>query len=448
MLKIRVFVDDSNSYTFLESEGLIEAFSMDKGMGAEISAPVSPVTAGEVNLQFSNLFSEFNITNTDSVYSNLKNGQKIIISNFISEEEEKDLFTGYIVDFDAPTSSQTQSCMMRAVDPLQRVLSTPVVTSDLQVERDLTIPTYLGILFAACGLGETGFEIDGALSERVLDFSLLSGSTVGDQLNEICVAGDCYIYCDGTGVVKVVSKEIKGESEYTFSRTDNDYYLTSSTYGLSLAASYKSLKIAYKAPKLSEVKLLYSGNIICPEGEFTLNPVLFETSNVYEIDSIKLKLPSDSNVRITSFSATPSSITLSVNNPSTELEVPIEVFGKVVETADTFAVRDLGAEEVDQTLEIASILLQKQSDAEWVAERVYKRAMKKVPFITATVEVSDFPVTLGTVVTVNDSDVSLLYTGYVYSIDLDYDGGGYAFYTLGIKALDDNEEEEVVSDEL
>lgn len=434
-IKVEIKVDDALTYTFLEEEGLIEGFSLSRSMDDDISAICANVICGEVNISFSNLFNEFNVLLGSSPYSQLKNGQELKVYS-ISENGTYTLFSGYIVDFTAPTSTSTQSCNVRAVDRLHALLNSDLTANEnIQVEKNKTFFEYITALFAAYGVVGDDLEIDEDLRQIILDFSILSGKTLSEQLNELCKATDSYIYVNRVGRVIVKCKSITGVSVKTYTRTDNDNYLVSSEYGYSLFSSYNSLKVGYIAAKVSEVKsLLTIGNQVVQPGENILNNFDLGISNLYELDSIKIISSSDTT--ISSISSTASSISLTLTNPTTEDDiVEIEVFGKTIETADAYVIKSIESEETEQSLEVKSLLVQSKAYAEGLAEKLYIRASEPIPYIKAEVEVQDFPIDLGYIVTILDEEAELEYVGYIHSIEVEYDGQGFSYFTLGIKAL-------------
>lgn len=442
-IKVEIKVDDTLTYTFLEEDNLIEGFSLTRAMDDDISALCANILCGEVNLALSNLFNEFNILNPTAPYSQIKNGQELKVYS-ISENGTYTLFTGKIVDFTAPTSTTTQSCNVRAVDRLHALLNSDMtVNENMQVEKSQTFFEYITRLFSAYGVVGEDLEIDDDLKQIILDFSLLAGKSLAEQLNEICKAVDAYIYVNRVGRVIVKCKSITGVSVKTYTRTDNDNYLVSSEYGYSLFSSYNSLKVGYVAAKVSDVQnLLTIGNQVVQSGENVFNNFDLGVTNLYELDSIKIISASDT--AITSLSATASTISFTLNNPTTEDDiVEIEVFGKTVDTADAYVMKSVETEQTEQSLEVKSVLVQSKAYAEGLAEKLYIRASEPIPYIKAEVEVKDFPIDLGYIIAISDSDADMEYIGYIHSIDVEYDGQGYSYFTLGVKRL----YQEVVDDE-
>jgi hypothetical protein len=434
-IKVEIKVDDALTYTFMEEDGLIEGFDMRRSMDDDISALSANVIAGEVNLTFSNLFNEFNILVNSSPFAQLKNGQELKVYS-VSENGTYTLFTGNIVDFVAPTSTDTQSCNVRAVDRLHALLNSDMTMNDsLQVEKTQTFFEYITRLFAAYGVVGEDLEIDEDLRQIILDFSLLAGKSLAEQLNEICKATDSYIYVNRVGRVIVKCKSVTGVSVKTYTREDPNNYLTTTEYGYSLFSSYNSLKVGYVAAKVSEVKsLLVIGEQAVQSGDNVFNNFDLGVTNLYELDS--LKIISASDTILSSLSATASSISFTLTNPTTEDDiVDIEVFGRTVDTADAYVVKSVETEQTEHSLEVKSLLVQSKAYAEGLAEKLYIRASEPIPYIKAEVEIKDFPVDLGYIVTISDSEAEIDYIGYIHSIDVEYDGQGYSYFTLGVKRL-------------
>lgn len=432
-IKVDIKVSADLTYTFIEEDNLIEGFGLSRKMDSNISALCGEIECGEVNLTLSNLFNEFNILSTAAVYSQIKNGQELKIYS-ITDAGTYTLFTGYIVDFIAPTSTDTQSCNVRAVDRLHALLNTDItVKTELQVEKGLTLSAYFSKLFGAYGLTAEDYELDTDLEQIILDYALVVGKSLSEQLNEVCKAVDCYIYVNRVGRIIVKAKTITGTAVKTYTRDDGS--LISSEYGYSLFSSCNALKVGYVAAMVSEVKsiLVVDSQSVQP-GDNIFDNFELGISNLYELDSIRVT--SQSDTVLTSLSATASTISFVLNNPTdAEDIVSIEVYGKTVETADAFVVKSVDTEQTEQSIEVKSLLVQQREYAEKLAEKLYVRASQPIPYITAEVEVVDFAVDLGYIVSVVDSEADFTYTGYIHSIDIEYDGQGYAFYTLGIRAL-------------
>ena len=431
MIKIEIKVDETLTYTFLEEDNLIEGFALKRQMDDDLTALNGAVECAEITCTLNNLYNEFNITSNTSPYSKLKNGLEV--KAYSVSDITNNLFTGYLVDFVAPTDTDTQSCNLRAVDRLHILLNKEMVFN-LQIERKISLFDYILRLFGANGVSPEEIEIDTDLSNIALDYTLLNGRVLSEQLNEICKATDAYIYVDKTGKIKVKSKNITGTTPIkTFSRADHS--LISTEYGTSLFSSYNKLKVGYITTKLSEVKEVLSiGGLSVQVGENVLDAYELKVDNLYELDNIKIT--STSNTYITELSATSSTITMHLNNPSSEEDIiDIVVYGKTIETADAFIERSVDSEKTDQSIEIKSILVQKKAYAEDLLGRLYNRAIEPIPYIKAEVEVIDFGVDLGYIVQVVDNEAEIDYMGYVHSIDIEYDGQGYSYYNLGIKAL-------------
>lgn len=440
MLKVEIKVNAETTYTFLEEENLIEGFSLTRKMDSDISSLVAEIEAGEVNLTLSNLFNEFNVLSENAPYKGLKNGQELKVYN-----DENLLFTGFVVDFVAPTSTNAQSCNLRAVDRLQMLLNNDIsAKSEIQINENMNFFEYFTTLFNAYGVLSSEIEIDANLEQITLNYTILNGKTLSEQLNEACKATDAYLYVNNMGKIILKSKSITGTPTMTFSRESDDHYLMSSEYGYGLFSSYNALKVGYTTTKLSDVQNILSvGDLSVSAGETTFENYALGISNLYELDNIKIT--SDSDSTITSISATASTISCTINNPTTSDDIiSIDIYGKTIETADAFLTYELGSAAVNQSLEVSSILVQNKAYAEGLALKLYDRAMQPIPYIRADVEIINFGLDLGTIVCIEDSEAEITYTGYVHTIEVEYDGNGYSFYSLGIKALN---EEEVSEDE-
>lgn len=432
MIKIDIKVDDTLTYSFLEEDNLIEGFSLKRQMDDDLTALNGAVECAEINCTLNNLYNEFNITSSTYPYSQLKNGLEV--KAYSVSDTTNNLFTGYLVDFAAPTDTDTQSCNIRAVDRLHILLNKETKTNfSLQIERKINLFDYITRLFASYGVTADELKIDTSLSNIILDYTLLNGKKLSEQLNEICKAVECYIFVSKTGIITIKSKKITGTPVKTFTRQDNS--LISSEYGTSLFSSYNSLKVGYVSTKLSEVKeVLNVGSLVVSAGLTDLATYELSVDNLYELDNIKIT--SNLNTHITQLSATSSTITLQLNNPSQEEDtIDIVVYGKTIERTDAFITKSVDTEQTEQGLEVTSILVQNKAYAEDLMGSLYNRAIEPIPYIKAEVEVVDFGVDLGYIVQIVDNEAELDYIGYVHSIDIEYDGQGYSYYNLGVKAL-------------
>ena len=148
------------------------------------------------------------------------------------------------------------------------------------------------------------------------------------------------------------------------------------------------------AAKVSEVQsLLAIGGQAVQSGDNEFNNFDLGITNLYELDNIKVISTSDTI--LSSLSATASTISFILNNPTDNEDiVDIEVFGKTVETADAYVVKVVETEQTEQSLEVKSLLVQSKVYAEGLADKLYIRASEPSPYIKAEVEIKDFPVDL------------------------------------------------------
>jgi len=166
-IKVEIKVDDTLTYTFLEEDNLIEGFSLNRAMDDDIGALCANIVCGEVNIALSNLFNEFNVLSTTAPYSQIKNGQELKVYS-ISDNGTYTLFTGKIVDFTAPTSTNTQLCNVRAVDRLHALLNADITANEnLQVEKSMDLFEYISLLFSSYGVLQDEFEIDEDLEQII-----------------------------------------------------------------------------------------------------------------------------------------------------------------------------------------------------------------------------------------------------------------------------------------
>ena len=440
-IKIEIKVDETTTYTILEEDNLIQGLSIIRKMDSDITALNSDIECGEVNVQLSNLFNEFNPILSTAPYSQIKNGQEVKIYS-ITELGTYTLFTGYIVDFVAPTSTNTQSCNFRVVDRLHSLLNADISTNtEIQIETNINLFDFISILFSSYDVLPDEVEIDEDLKQIILDYSILNGKTLAEQLNEICKAVDAYIYVNRVGRIIIKTKDITGVAVKTFTREDNDNYLKTTEYGYSLFSSYNKLKVGYVSTKKSDTKnILNIDNQVLQAGLNEINNFDLGVSNLYELDSVKLTSSSDSIVE--EVAATSSTISIKIYNPSQDEDiVSIEVYGKTIESASAFIVKSVETEEIEHSLEVSSVLVQNKAYADGLAEKLYNRVLEPIPYIKADVEIQDFAVDLSYIIRILDTESDLDYTGYIHSIDIEYDGQGYAYYKLGIKALYKESEE-------
>ena len=168
MIKIEVKVDETLTYTFLEEDNLIEGFALKRQMDDNLTALNGAVECAEINCTLNNLYNDFNITSNTSPYSQLKNGLEV--KAYSVSDITNNLFTGYLVDFVAPTDNDTQSCTLRAVDRLHILLNKEMVFN-LQIERKISLFDYILRLFGAYGVLPEEIEIDTDLSNIIIGMS-------------------------------------------------------------------------------------------------------------------------------------------------------------------------------------------------------------------------------------------------------------------------------------
>ena len=435
-LKVIIKVSDTENYEITEDSNLIEGFSISQQMDSNIAELVSDIECSETNIQLSNLFNEFNITQTTSLFSKVQNGQEVKVYHINSQNVQNQLFTGYIADFAAPTSSLTQSCTLRIVDRLQFVVNKDVSLAELNISKNITVGTYLVQLFTYLGFSLEDIVIDSSLDTIVLEYSLITGLKLSEQLNEICKAVDCYIFVNRYNKLIVKPKTISGSAVKTFIRDDAINNLKSTELAQSYQSNYNTLKVSYISTKMSEVQeLLTLKGIVAQSGVSDITNYNLDKTNLYEIDSIKVS--SSDGVYVDTATCTSSTISLTLQNDGLAEEiVDMVVYGKTVETADTFLVRKQDGITEEKSLEIKSVLMQTKQSAEYVFEKVWKRMQYKIPYITAEVECKDFTIELGMIIKIIDSEAEIEYEGYIHTLDLEYDGQGYAVYDVGLKMLD------------
>lgn len=430
-IKIVIEVDDTTSYTLIEEDNLIEGLEIARKLDSDVTQLMASVECGECNVGLCNIHNDFTTINSAAKYKNIKNGQKVVVF-----QDDTQLFTGYIVDFKAPTTREEQTCSLRIVDRLYSVLNSDLTLADMQISSKTTAKAYISTIFKLLKIPSDEWVIEESLSNFNLNYTLIKGYKVADQLDELSKALDAYFYVDASGVIHIEPKTVSGESTLTIERDVPESCLEKSEFGASVFSSYSTLKVGYTTTKLSEVKELY--NVKDQEVKVGINSFEnceLKTKNLFELDNVKVSSLKGSFV--TELSSTSSTVSMKLENPTDEVDaVSISVCGKEVELSSNFITKELETTEVSQVLEVSSILIQQKKYAQALAESLFSRASEKTPYIQ--VEVSDvegFKLDLGSVVTVIDSDVDFTYTGYVHSFTAEYTGIGDFYYTLGIKKV-------------
>ncbi len=429
-LTITIKTGENQFYTFHETDNTIEGFALNRATDSDITQIQADIQSGEVNLQFSNLYNEFNVNSETAKYKDIKNGQELVV--YRDEEKQSPIFTGFIVDFSAPTHIDTQSVSVRACDRLHFILNSN--TNGLQIDRNIKLYDYIYALLSLYNVEREDVVIDEKIENLELNYTVLNRREMAEQLKELCRAVDCYCYVSADNKIIFKSKQINGEPVITYTRQDRNHYLTDSEFGFSLFSSYNQLRVGYTACNVSDVQnVLKIGDLVVKSGENTFNSYDLGISNFYELDNVKCS--SNNNTTISSISYTASTLSFVLNNPAEEDDiVNVEIWGKVIESAGAYIEKDLNVETV-QSLTVDSILIQKKADAEKLLDLLYERATQKMPYILANVEDKDLSVDIGDIVRIQDTDADLDYLGYIHTIDAEYDGQGWGLLQLGVRCL-------------
>lgn len=426
-LKVKIKLDDTPTFYTLDAteQGLIKSFTLKQELDSDITTLIAPISANELKLTCINANGIFTASNTTSpLYGKLQDGVELQVYDNTTR-----IGTLYLTDYQSPTSSLTSTTSLRAVDRLQNVLNRPVDIE--QIHNDLTMTEYLTLVFQSVGFALEDIVIDTALSEILLNYTVINGKKLSEILADCMIAADSYCYISRTNKVIVKKRAITGVAVKHFTGGN----ITKIDIPKSMLQQANTLKVGYIATKLSEVgKLLDLKGVKVEQGITNIDNYKTEKDNLFELDNIKIL--SSSGVYAEEVSCTQSTVSMSLSSTAIE-EVDIEVYGKTVEKVESFVkqqdtarVQEVG----EKSIEVKSGLIQDKTYADSLLNTLWQRVQEPIPYITISTKVQGFEFDLCYIVdAIEPTRAKIDYLGYIHSLIWTWYGGNALSVEVGIK---------------
>lgn len=330
----------------------------------------------------------------------------------ITDENTTKLFTGYITTINNRVSSDTNTVVYMCHDCLKGILDKTI--PNFKIEKQITLGSFLTKLFSSLGI--SNFSIESSLSSNVLDFAFLVGSKVGEFFNTLSVAYNMYIYVDALGVIQFKSKSI--DSGNTTSLGGNNY-IVNTKLGSSLSNSYSVVKVGYSHTTIQgNTLVLEIKDITINSGLNNLNSYTLSSSNLYAVNFIKV-ISTTNTVVLKDYTASQTDISLVLENSGdTPEQCTIQVYGYCLGVTESFiekenanAIGKIGRKE----LSIANKLIQTESHANEIADKLLGELVKSVPYIECSVvNINHFK--LGQVLSITSTKLDVTFKGYIHSV--------------------------------
>lgn len=426
-IKVKIKLSEDDYYTLdATADGLIKGFSLKQELDSDISTLIAPTSANELKIQCVNKGGIFTASNTTSpLYKKLKDGVELLVFDGNTR-----IGTFYLVDYDAPTSSLSSTCSIRAVDRLQSVLNRSVDIE--QIHNDLTMMEYLTMVFQAVGFSLEDIVIDEDLDNLHLNYTTINGKKLSEILADCMIASDSYCYISRTNKVIVKQRDIRGVAVKHFHGGN----ITKIDIPKGMLSQANTLKVGYIATSLSEVgKLLDLKGVKVEQGTTEISNYTLDKDNVYEIDNVKVS--STDGVRAEEVSCTQSTVSMSLYCTGLEDEVDLEVYGKTIQKSEAFVKKqdEVRVQEVgEKTIEVKSGLIQDKVYADNLLATLWQRVQEQIPYVVVNTKTSGFEFDLCYIVDVIEPNrVKIDYLGYIHSLSWVWHGGNSLSVEVGIK---------------
>lgn len=423
-LRVVVTLDDGETFEVSAKDYLL-SYEVVCELDSDIRGLRGLVSANEFVFALSNQDDRFTPANALSPYfGRLKAGVRVDI--FVEQET---LGSFFVASWDAKNTVTRRRVDVRCVDRLQSVLNNAL--GDFITQSNITLREYIRSLLVYLGFSDSDVVIHDSLSQ-IIDFTVFSGHNVATVLNEIALGADCYIFVDSANRVVVTPKAIVGEIKHLFSTDSTIVRLTDSK---SLISEINTLKVSYSNHSISDVKrLLYLSNTVVA-GLSKLENQRLESSNLYEVDNVKVM--SSAGVVAEGVSCTQDSISIDFNNPSNQLaDCIISVYGKTIQSSSAFVeLTDVEsvAKHGKKDLEVSSNIITTKDMASALANVLWGRITDSVPYLFVDLVESGFRYKLMDICRLGVDALNIDFTGFVHSVKYVWRGGDVVSVTIGVK---------------
>ena len=284
--------------------------------------------------------------------------------------EESDwlpLGTYFVTDWKAPSGSAEAT--VYASDCLQHILDANPAA--VEVVEKMTYSQFISYFFEKIG--------SPAVMEDTLGTELPFGWSSGDSENDIknlTNAARAVCVSNRTAAPHILS--LVKARDVRLSINDDSGLFISASENSSFVQQYGGVELHYIQPSLlTDADLLTSNGVEAPSGENTLDPITFDKTPVYAVESVSCQTESGQIV-IQGYQYTPSEITVSLKNSDSEaISTELLVRGTVVDRTEAVL-----ADENDDLLSFSSDFIQSSVYASAFKEFLGRYVSSKLPTIT------------------------------------------------------------------
>lgn len=284
--------------------------------------------------------------------------------------EESDwlpLGTYFVTDWKAPSGSAEAS--VYASDCLQGIIDANPAA--VEVVENMTYSQFISYFFEKIGSPAVMEDTLGT----VLPFGWSSGDSESD-IKKLTNAARAVCISNRTGAPHILS--LVKTRDVRLSIDDNSGLFISASENSSFVQQYGGVELTYRQPSLlTDTAVLTSNGVEAPSGENTLDPITFDKTPVYAVESVGCQTERGQIV-VLGYQYTPSEITVSLKNSDKEaFSTELLVRGTVVDFTDTVL-----ADEKDDLLSFSSDFIQSSVYAGVFKEFLGRYVSSKLPIIT------------------------------------------------------------------
>ena len=414
LMKVDIYFDgrDRPPLTVTREDYLLST-SIAEESGADSEWPLGEVSANEMMIELYNEDGLFSPTDTAAAYHGKIKVGLLLIPSIIVEDEEIDewlqLGEYFVTDWQASITGVTAS--VSATDTIQDFYEAEDL--ELPVVKDVDYKTFYEAIFSMYG---KPINVSSYFTGQNIPWTYMENDNM-DLLQQVTksVFGVCIVDRDGVTSVKHISEF----SSLRATITDDDQVISVDSKQ-SISKQYKGVKLDYSKTQLSEnVSLLTLRKIEVEPGTQLHEKFKFSVSNMYQVTNIVVEAP-DKAVSVTSYFASPNSITVTTFNSSpTKQEVTITLYGVALEHIQ----QTLGDDEsVGNILNIKNNYIQETTRATAFKQIISAAVVQALPELSVAI-IGNPLLKIGDKIRVVSERYKLDYTGIIKQHIIRYDGG-------------------------
>ena len=317
------------------------------------------------------------------------------------------LGTYFVTDWKAPSGSAEAS--VYASDCLQSILDANPAA--VEVVEKMTYSQFISYFFEKIG--------SPAVMEDTLGTELPFGWSSGNSENDIknlTNAARAVCISNRTAAPHILS--LVKARDVRLSINDDSGLFISASENSSFVQQYGGVELNYIQPSLlTDADILTSNGVEAPSGENTLDPITFDKTPVYAVESVSCQTESGQIV-IQGYQYTPSEITVSLTNGDTEaISTELLVRGTVVDRTEAVL-----ADEKDDLLSFSSDFIQSSVYANVFKEFLERYVSSKLPTITLETT-GNMDIKLLDRIKFSSTKYSMLFDGVVTQIHTKFSSG-------------------------